>query len=126
MKVSELTGVQLDWVVAKCEAQALLDPHNNEWEYCWNLLGDNSGDYYSPSTNWAHGGPILEQEGIELRKNLQGTPVWAACFYETRVAFDGKSRHYHSQNGPTPLLAAMRCYVMSKLGYEIEIPEELK
>jgi len=28
--------------------------------------------------------------------------------------------------GPTPLIAAMRCYVLSKLGEEIEIPEELK
>ena len=27
--------------------------------------------------------------------------------------------------GPTPLIAAMRCYVASKLGDEIEIPTEL-
>lgn len=27
--------------------------------------------------------------------------------------------------GPTPLIAAMRCYVASKLGDEVEIPEEL-
>jgi hypothetical protein len=29
-------------------------------------------------------------------------------------------------DGPTPLIAAMRCYVASKLGDEIDIPEELK
>jgi hypothetical protein len=28
--------------------------------------------------------------------------------------------------GDTPLIAAMRCFVTSKLGDEIEIPEELK
>jgi hypothetical protein len=28
--------------------------------------------------------------------------------------------------GPTPLIAAMRCYVASKIGLEVEIPEELK
>jgi hypothetical protein len=28
--------------------------------------------------------------------------------------------------GPTPLIAAMRCYVASKLGDDIEIPEGLK
>jgi hypothetical protein len=28
-------------------------------------------------------------------------------------------------NQPTPLIAAMRCYVASKLGDDIEIPEEL-
>lgn len=27
--------------------------------------------------------------------------------------------------GPTPLIAAMRCFVASRLGDEIEIPEEL-
>jgi hypothetical protein len=27
---------------------------------------------------------------------------------------------------PTPLIAAMRCYVASKMGDEIELPEELK
>jgi hypothetical protein len=29
-------------------------------------------------------------------------------------------------DGPTPLIAAMRCYVASKMGDEIELPEELK
>lgn len=27
---------------------------------------------------------------------------------------------------PTPLIAAMHCYVANKLGDEVEIPEELK
>ena len=27
--------------------------------------------------------------------------------------------------GPTPLIAAMRCYVASKLGDEVEVPVEL-
>ena len=27
--------------------------------------------------------------------------------------------------GPTPLIAAMRCYVASKLGDEVEVPDEL-
>jgi hypothetical protein len=29
------------------------------------------------------------------------------------------------QNGPTPLVAAMRCYVASKLGDTVEIPDDL-
>ena len=28
-------------------------------------------------------------------------------------------------HGPTPLIAAMRCYVASNLGEEVEIPEEV-
>jgi hypothetical protein len=31
----------------------------------------------------------------------------------------------YSATGPTPLIAAMRCYALSKLGEEIEIPEDL-
>lgn len=33
------------------------------------------------------------------------------------------TRRYYS--GPTPLIAAMRCYVASNLGEEVEIPEEV-
>jgi hypothetical protein len=35
-------------------------------------------------------------------------------------------KHNIQTDGPTPLIAAMRCYVASKLGDEIDIPEELK
>jgi hypothetical protein len=31
----------------------------------------------------------------------------------------------HIGFGPTPLIAAMRCYVASKLGDEVEVPNEL-
>ena len=29
------------------------------------------------------------------------------------------------ERGPTKLIAAMRCYVASKLGDEVDVPEEL-
>ena len=61
------------------------------------------------STNWAQGGPIIEREGMGVFK-LGYVRGWASGF----------------QSGPTPLIAAMRCYVASKLGDEVEIPEELK
>ena len=106
IKVSEATPLQLDWLVAKIEG-----PQPRLFE---------------PSTNWSHGGPIIEREGIELLCNhpvIGGKdPAWGvwdgfACSWKTR------SLHYH---GPTPLIAAMRCYVASKLGDEVEVPEELK
>ena len=61
------------------------------------------------STNWAQGGPIIEREGMGIFK-LGYVRGWASGF----------------QSGPTPLIAAMRCHVASKLGDEVEIPEELK
>ena len=65
---------------------------------------------YKYSTDWAKGGPIIERERIALAFGKHDTGVWWAGKFV----------------GPTPLIAAMRCYVASKLGDEVEIPEELK
>jgi hypothetical protein len=59
------------------------------------------------STDWAQGGAIIEREGIAL------IPGWTA------------ERPGFSADGETALIAAMRCYVASKLGDEVEIPSEL-
>lgn len=110
LKTSELTGAALDWAVAKCEG------------YTGEALKERSdGIWYTPSTDWAQGGPIIERECIQVSCiGMTGyTPnVWTA-----------RSPKPHTKpyaKGPTPLIAAMRCYVASKLGDEIEIPEELK
>ncbi len=104
MKTSELTGAALDWAVTKCEG---FDHEVTSSE--WGMWGW--------ATDWAQGGPIIEREAIT---GSLGSPVvgleWMAC--------DRGSTHI--QHGPTYLIAAMRCYVASKLGDEIEIPEELK
>lgn len=105
MKTSELIGPALDWAVAKCEG---VD------EEAARLFHDE----FDPSTNWAQGGPIIEREKISVDFDADydsGGP----CAASTRDA-----PCYWV--GPTPLIAAMRCYVASKLGDEIEIPEELK
>ena len=39
--------------------------------------------------------------------------------------YDGLEMCY-LEHGPNPLIAVMRCYVASKLGDEVNIPEELK
>jgi hypothetical protein len=106
MKTSELQGAALDWAVAKCEGlmqgQIAID-------------GVTRG-FYKPSTDWAQGGPIIERERISVwaRGN-----EWAA---ESFVP----NQHGLECVGPTPLIAAMRCYVASKLGDEVEVPDELK
>jgi len=104
MKTSELTDRALDWAVA----EALGTVHKNE-----------DGQYHSwwPSTDWSQGGPIIEREGIGLWRGYTPTLAWVAN-KPKGIPFE--------QHGPTPLVAAMRCYVASKLGDEIEIPEELK
>jgi hypothetical protein len=108
METAKLTGAALDWAVAECEDV-----------YCFDGT-------YIPSTNWAQGGPIIEREGITLSRNEQksfvGQQPWVSYFIE-HLFMDEYEHEY--QYGTTPLIAAMRCYVASKLGDTVEIPAEL-
>lgn len=130
MKTSDLIGPALDWAVAKCEGYT-------------NLRADTDGALvinpprkdYGPvylydqefSTDWAQGGPIIEREKISTWWDKAG--CWHAAD-KRWVEIDVDSEEFldlpDTMIGPTPLIAAMRCYVSSKLGDEIEIPEELK
>jgi hypothetical protein len=117
VKTSELNGVALDWVVAGLEGEDV-------WRESRNIYvrddDGNSVSHYSPSTYWAEGGPIIEREKIgfwayTLDEEGNENPGWYAETFAGSVA-----------TGPTPLIAAMRCYVASELGDEVEVPEELK
>lgn len=114
MKVSELTGIALDWAVAICELKqhlaSLGKTPNHEQCDSTALSKIRLGMGYS--TNWALGGPIIERELVTVGPNPFG-PGFAA------------NKKDIDMYGPTPLIAAMRCYVTSKLGDDIEIPEEL-
>jgi hypothetical protein len=112
VKTSELTGPALDWAVAV--ADNLLPKHislNTDLTHPLVLDGIQS---YGPSFIWSQGGPIIEREMLTVgpAKN-QGYMAWGWP----------KANGFW---GDTPLIAAMRCFVASKLGDEIEIPEELK
>ena len=97
IKVSEATQLQLNWLVARIEGDEL--PKS----------GGQGLDY---SSDWVCGGPIIEREGISIYRM---TSDWSAAYNPSGAA----------QDGPTPLIAALRCYVASKLGDTVEVPEEL-
>jgi len=99
IKTMDLTGAALDWAVAKCEGSAYHGP-------AWTKY----------STDWSQGGPIIERERIAVKANGYGW--WFA-----RVGGDFGQGEW--VRGDTPLIAAMRCYVASKLGNEIDVPDEL-
>lgn len=110
MKTSELKGAALDWAVAKAEGYAGVA-----------LQERTNSDRYAPAYYWEQGGPIIEREKIDLFCN-DGT--WEA--YCTAKNEGTDELQSFESIGETPLIAAMRCYVASKLGDEIDIPEELK
>jgi len=117
VKTAELTGAALDWAVAKCEG-AYAPSVDTDIDGTKRI--NYGGMCPEWSTDWAHGGPIIDRiKGFEFKQWLESKPE-SCC-----------EAHIHNyegdwiQFGPTPLIAAMRCYVASKLGDEVEIPEEL-
>jgi uncharacterized protein DUF2591 len=111
-KVSELEGALLDAAVGFAELGV--------WGH------DERGRVMAPpySTSPALAVPIIERERITLVASTGQDGVdpleWSASV--------GPYSHYIdellplSSRGPTPLIAAMRAYVASKLGEEVELP----
>jgi len=116
-KVSELEGALLDAAVAKAERLRHIDvddsPHTGWYELPNGaVIGVRD---YAPSTDWSLGGPIIEREQIAVAYHPL-VEHWAAC---------GNGHRWlglMNATGPTPLIAAMRAYVASKLGEEVELP----
>ena len=118
MKTSELTGPALDWAVAKCEGVEV-EYINDGITRCILRVTPFTG-MYRPSTDWSQGGPIIERVIPTLLKTNGGE--WIAQGPYDRMLDREAPRHY----GPTPLIAAMRCFVASRLGGEVDVPEELQ
>lgn len=98
IKTSELASTALDWAVATALSQQ---------EFNALVIGEP----WEPSARWSQGGPIIERERIGLE--FTGSEWWA-------VKFDTRLQAY----GPTSLIAAMRCFVASRLGNEVDVPDE--
>lgn len=125
VKTADLIGAALDWAVAKCDGY-------DEWEWdrdvsdLWVIRRSTQTEhwlkgYYEPSTDWAQGGPIIDREkfGVCHYNESDGweVPNWAAW----RTDVDDRVQIM----GETALIAAMRCFVASKLGDEVDVPDEL-
>lgn len=116
MKTSELTGAALDWAVAQCEGFGV----NVHAGSALTIRGD--GDWWNPSTDWAQGGPIIERKKIEWQ--WLPSPNKTHQYGARKPSLGGLNRTF-CMDGPTILVAAMRCYVASVLGDDVEIPATL-
>jgi len=118
IKVSDLEGTALDYAVAI--ALGATGFYYDTIDTCWVKLDGRDRTFskgwtacaFNPSTNWAHGGPIIEKDRVEFRQAMSG--MYAS--YQAGPTWFGK----------THLEAAMRCFVASNLGNEVDVPEELK
>jgi len=140
IETSELSGVALNWAVgmlvwsdrpvmaeAGCRVRVPVSPETDPKDrtLCF---------YYEPSTNAEQAWPIIEREGINLRAirkpghSMDNTWLAAYDHGNTGTMVQWVKRitwHKHYSSGPTPLIAAMRCFVASKVGDEVEVPDEI-
>jgi hypothetical protein len=122
IKTIELQGAALDWAVMKCEhpknenVPFFHQLRNESAIYDENLQQTHTGRFRY-SERWDQGGPIIERERISINFDASGrwSEGWRAFSNSALIML-----------GETTLIAAMRCYVTSKLGDEVEIPDELE
>jgi hypothetical protein len=114
--VSELTGPALDWAIEV--ARGTHWSANGYFVFKDRSVFARAAFQYS--TDWAHGGPIIDlfkPDHMDFRE-FDSAGHQYVVFKTTEIAHTWMS-------GPNWLIAAMRCFVVSKLGEEVDVPEEL-
>jgi hypothetical protein len=108
LKTKELKGYCLDWAVGSL---------NQDWyleDLLSNLVCDDDGEAYSPSTNYAQGVPLMDEANISMEIKHDGWRL--ACIYDLN---DEKT---HIQLSHDYLISGMRCLVDAKLGETVNVP----
>ena len=126
IEVNTLSGIALDYAVA-----VALGYSDFEHDELGNLFfHERRGNFdflnlrgFRPSSKWEDGGRLIETQEIRLEPIPTGDEfpvvVWTAIASWKRCGMGPLTL----QRGKTPLEAAMRSYVASQLGEEVEIPE---
>jgi hypothetical protein len=114
MKTSDLIGPALDWAV--CEAAGLFAAYPKVKKNFVSMWQRGSTYFIHPSSDWAQGGPIIEREKIDLN--------WLQEMGTVGTLWEGRCGGA-LEGGSTPLIAAMRAFVASNLGENVDVPEGL-
>lgn len=134
VKTSELIDAALDWAVGVAEGR---QPGAYKGVVRATAHPDcpDSAPMFGPELNYstdpAQAVPIIDREITKVFRNVSGT--WSAMILKdvpipsedrgTSLALTRRAQWNGA--GPTPLIAAMRCYVTLKLGDTVEVPDEL-
>lgn len=125
LKTNKLEGAALNYAVAKCEGiRTYIRPYEHTMTGVCILdadlvdMGTDGSQELRYSHDWAQGGPIMERERIEIS-------ILTKEGFITVIGVSSDADHIVTAKGPTYLIAAMRCYVESKLGHVVEIPNAL-
>lgn len=138
VNVETLTGTALNYAVAVVQGYSNLHSRADFGAYVEQWAMDPPRSEYGAvfladltySTDWNLGGPIIDCEHISVEYEFTGGDPersWLAVPAYDRSpnwcsGWDADELHSY---GKTPLVAAMRCYVLFHKGPTVEIPEEL-
>lgn len=122
VKTAELAGAALDWAVAMAEGWESYRPEAG-WiksQFQKRVVGPIPvfGDlhtHYSPSTEWAHGGTLIDKYNIWLSGPIGDRKEWSAAI----------DLNNEEMRGETALIALCRAIVAAKLGDVVQVPVEL-
>lgn len=128
IKVSEASGIVLDYLVAKCEGFDYMKAEGqrartNKGRPFW-----METPRYHPHNDWSQGGPIFEREIDNFERRVGYFYCHRFKKRQDRVDINFKTHPGDREawaTGPTLLVAGLRCWVMSQLGETAEVPEEL-
>lgn len=113
MKTSNLSGAALDWAVAKANSLKIYQVWPDEIR----VIDGRNWIVYSPSTDWMQGGPIIENHPMQVGSSPEHSDGTFVAYSQNGV----NCKMY----GSTFLIAAMRCFCVSRLGEEVEVPNEI-
>jgi hypothetical protein len=119
IKTSELTGAPLNWAVATAMGLDI--------EIKYGVVHTYDDEVFMPDLDWNIVGFIITREGIDVHR--VNAEMWSAKWWANNSGMVKKPaqrfKHNIQTDGPNPRIAALRCYVASKMGDEVEIPEGL-
>jgi hypothetical protein len=142
VKVEDLSEDALDWLVATLEgwqpeggrkawifwpsAAMVLSPEDLEDHDEFDVSFRGYCDFYrredlNYSQNWDLSGPIGDRERINVVLLEENPDVWAASIGLPACP----TQDTHLIHGPTRLIAMLRCFVVSRLGRIVDIPNTL-
>ena len=124
VNVNELTGMALDWAVGMAVGKPLVirspigQPDGPR--VVWEQVGNHGGVvWFAPSSNWAHGGPLIDRFKPDLQTGHEGRIV--ALLHNN---IDDKFPLIMC-SGETYLIAACRVIVADRIGTVVNVPDEL-
>jgi hypothetical protein len=105
MQAAHISGDQLDYWVAKARG---IPAFREAGELRYSPGANLPPRKWNPTRYWSQGGPIIEEQKIDLNWDTEGTLEWSASIDPDVLA-----------QGGSVLEAAMRAYVISVFGAEL-------